>query len=609
MSAREHFDRGIQALGLRAPAVGRAPTRSLDCTPEQRNAARLHFRRAVTEDPSMCDAWVALACAGDITADTFARAAETTNLLHRETRRYGLDDSQLIPVVPVPFIDLYAQTRVGLSLARIAALITGRNYDDAEKLLNTTDITSEPNQEQIHRFLGAALYYLTDNWTDVLNWTGRTVKVVENPIGPATELLAGIAETKLGQFDAAIKTLTAIKNAPQVIAAEASLYQGLCERALGNEEQARALFQRAIVDGTQRPEAATALADPTYGPTTTTSEAIAARTNRWDPTSGPSVIDLNRQKRRSGNPAMLAEARARIDAYIGLRPVKERLAELEVALKWDLEMIAAGEEIGEIESINMTFVGKPGTAKTSMARDVGAEYCGLGLLDSAEVKEASRALLIGDKIGETTKRTLAFLESARGGVAFIDEAPELYKPHTPNDFGREALDTIMKWTEDNRDTLVIMAGYKGPMNTMLEKHNVGMMSRFPTQLEFPSYSGQEMLEILDLMAARSAKVMMDEEARAYWLALCNHLCTTPGEDDHNGESRLLIDVAANGRFARMVITEAALLMKNRVLPGLDLSSPEKRRAARTVICADLRAAVQRKLPAQGLDAALADIAA
>lgn len=608
MTAREHFDRGIQALGLRAPAVGRAPTRSLECTPEQRNAARPHFRRAVTEDPSMCDAWVALACAGDITPDTFARAAETTNLLHRETRRYGLDDSQLIPVVPVPFIDLYAQTRVGLSLARIAALITGRNYDDAEKLLNTTDITSEPNQEQVHRFLGAALYYLTENWIAVLNWTSRTVKVVENPIGPATELLAGIAETKLGQFDDAVKTLTAIKNAPQVIAAEAFLYQGLCERALGNEEQARALFQRAVVDGVQRPEAATALADPTYGPTTTTSEAIAARTDRWDPTSGPSVGDLNRQKQRSGNPAMLAKARERINEYIGLKPVKDRLAELEVALEWDLQMLAAGEDIGDMESINMVFVGQPGTAKTSMARDVGEEYCGLGLLTKPDVKEASRPTLIGDKIGETTKRTLAFLELARGGVAFIDEAPELYKQHTPNDFGREAVETIMKWTEDNRDTMVILAGYKRPMNAMLDL-NPGLRSRFPTQLEFPSYTGPEMLEIFDLMSASISKVLLAEDARTYWLALCTHLATTPVPDsDPTAEPRKLIDAAANGRFARMVITESAILMKNRVRPNLDLSTAEGKAYARTVTAVDARDAARRILITQNLDPALADIA-
>ena len=206
-------------------------------------------------------------------------------------------------------------------------------------------------------------------------------------------------------------------------------------------------------------------------------------------------------------------------------------------------MLAAGEEVGEMESLNMSFVGAPGTAKTSMARDVGEEYCGLGLLAKPD-----------------------------------------------------------------------LAGYKGPLNAMLD-HNVGMRSRFPVQLEFPSYTGEEMVEILSRMAASRSKVLIDPSAAEYWLRLCTFLYDTWSEEGENpgprgepGGSRRLIDIAANGRFARMVLTEASLLMKNRVAPTLDTTTPEGLRQGRTVIAADLREATRRTLITQRLDPSIADIA-
>lgn len=618
MTARQHFALGIEALGLSAPALGYEPVLAISANGQRRAAARPHFQRAVDADPSMCDAWVGLACAGDISVSTLTNAYENSSYLHRETRRLGLQDTQLYPAVPAPvdYISLYPCTHTGLALARIAALIRAHEYDQAEKLLDTVDLGSETHQAQIHRLLGASLYYITEQWPQVLEWTARSVPIVEPEVDEATAFMAGVSQARLGRIDEAVATLTTIKKPtiPQ-IAAETKLYLGLCERARQDEQQAHRYLQDAVVGDVRLAEAAAALGDPTYGLLTTTADAIAARTNRWDPRSGPSVVDLARQKQRAGNPEMLARAEARIDGYVGLAPVKERLHQLKVARQYDAAMIAAGEEVGEIESMNMSFVGAPGTAKTSMARDVGEEYCGLGLLAKPDVVEASRATLIGEHIGETTSRTLAFLERAKGGVALVDEAPELYKPHTPNDFGTEALDTIMKWTEDNRDsTIVILAGYKDPLNAMLD-HNVGMRSRFPVQLEFPSYTGSEMVEILARMAATRSKVLLDTASTEYWLNVCSFLYDKWLDDNGQiigvadpGTARRLIDIAANGRFARMALTEAALLMKNRVTPTLDTTTPEGLRQARTVITADLREATRRTLLTQRLDPNIADIA-
>lgn len=618
MTARQHFALGIEALGLSSPVPGYPTTLAIAATDQQRAAARPHFQRAVDADPAMCDAWVGLACAGDVSVATLTNAHENSTYLHRETRRLGLEDTQLYPAVPAPvdYINLYPCTHGGLALARIAAVIRARDYELAEKLLDTVDLTAEPHQVQIHRLLGASLYYVTEQWPRVLDWTRRPVSVIEPEVDEVTTLMTGVAQARLGRVDEAVATLATMKQ-PSIprVAAEAALFLGLCERARQDEQHAHRHLQKAVIGDVRLSEAAAALADPTYGLLTTTADAIAARKNRWDPRSGPSVTDLAREKRRAGDPEMLARAEARIDAYVGLAPVKERLHQLKVARQYDAMMLAAGEEVGEMESLNMSFVGAPGTAKTSMARDVGEEYCGLGLLAKPDVVEASRATLIGEHIGETTSRTLAFLERAKGGVALVDEAPELYKPHTPNDFGTEALDTIMKWTEDNRDnTMVILAGYKGPLNAMLD-HNVGMRSRFPVQLEFPSYTGEEMVEILSRMAASRSKVLIDPSAAEYWLRLCTFLYDTWSEEGENpgprgepGGSRRLIDIAANGRFARMVLTEASLLMKNRVAPTLDTTTPEGLRQGRTVIAADLREATRRTLITQRLDPSIADIA-
>ncbi|VBA62391.1 AAA family ATPase [Mycobacterium attenuatum] len=599
MNAQKSFADAIAALGMTHAAQDLA-------------AARQHFQRAADADPTMCDAWLGLAIAGQPTPHILARAAATSATLHRETRRLGLPDSTLIPTVAAPaFVVIYPQTRLGLAVAHIMAVLGTGDYDTTEKLLNDINLEDHPTQTQIHQFIGASLHYVTQRWPDVLDWTSRTAPAPDPTIAAANRLLTGIAETRLGRADTAYATLIAINSPVEAIAAETSLYLGLCERVRGNEKAARTHFQAATIAGALRPDAAAALADPTYAALTTTAEAIAARTDRWDPASGPSLTELEREHQRAGDPDMLAKAEAHIQTYIGLTPVKKRLHQLKVARQWDAAMKAAGQEIGEIESLNMTFVGPPGTAKTSIARDVGKQYCGLGLLSRPDVVEASRKDLVGAHIGETTQRTEAFLERARGGVGFIDEAGELYKPHTANDFGIEALDTIMKFAEDHRhSTMIIMAGYKHAIAAMLDA-NPGLRGRFPIQLEFPSYTGDEMLQIIDRMATSSAKVILSDDSRTYWHRLCTHLATTyePASDDPSTQPRRLIDRATNGRFARMVITEAAVLMKNRVIDSgaLDLTTPAGITAARTITLDDLRAATRTILPAQRLDPSLADL--
>ncbi|MGV7254571.1 AAA family ATPase [Mycobacterium kansasii] len=590
MTAREHLDAGVAALGLLGG-------------PAQPAVARDAFRRAAELDPGMCDAWVGLAAAGDTSTATLRNAHHTSATLHRETRRLGLADTDLTPTIPAPaFLDLYPYTPGGLALAYVAALLRDADYDAAEKLLNDVDLSREPQHTQIQRFLGATLHYLTRRWPDVLSWASRRVPSADPVITAATTLLTGIAHTGLGQFDTALATLESITAElhPTPIAAEAALYRGLCQRALHNEPAARKEFAAATIDGVLRPDAAAALADPTFGPHVTTEDAIAARTDRWDPESGPTTSEIQQARKRQAAQEVLDEAQKELDRFIGLHRVKTRVNELKNVQLYDQAMARRGVEVGRRESLNMTLVGPPGTAKTSIARIMCQMYFGLGILGSPEFIEVSRNDLVGQHIGETEAKTTGILNSARGRALLIDEAPDLYKPDLDRDFGRIALDTIMKYAEDHRhDTMIALAGYAAPMNLLLSA-NPGLRSRFPYQLEFVSNTADEITQIAQLFA-REFRVTISPGALEHFTTVTGWLCTTPANDTHN---QLLIDIAANGRYARNVLASATEKMKARNAsdPSIDLLTADLD-AISAITADDMRSAVTEYLTAAHITAA------
>ncbi|MGH3966640.1 MAG: AAA family ATPase [Mycobacterium sp.] len=569
VSARDYFDAGISHLGGNG-------------VPTDEWSAREAFSRATDTDPGMCDAWMGLAVAGDVSATTLRGAYRAISTLHRETRRIGLSDAALAPTVPTPFlIDLYPHTPVGIALAYTAALIGDASYDEADQILDMIDVDEEPAQTQIHRFVGATLHFLTRRWPDVLAWTSRPAPVSNAIVEAATRLLKGIAQTGLGQFDAALATLDTVSTLAEQamldrqatdtshLLAEAALYRGLCQRALGNETDARKEFSTASVDGQLRPDAAAALDDPTYGATVTTAEAIAARRDRWDAESGPSVADLRKAQQQQEATKVLERAERELDEFIGLRRVKEHVKELKYVKVYDQKMAERGVQIGERDTLHMTLVGPPGTAKTSIARLICEMYFGLGILESPEFIEVSRKDLVHEHIGGTESKTSAALEAARGRALFIDEAPELYKPDNERDFGHIAVDTIMKFAEDHRhDTMIAMAGYATPMNRLLGA-NPGLRSRFPFQLEFSSCEAEDLVKIAELFARRF-HIVIEPAALSRFTATAQWLCTTPST--RPGDPDMLIDVAGNGRFVRTVMEQATRKAKARMAadPAVDL---------------------------------------
>ncbi len=376
----------------------------------------------------------------------------------------------------------------------------------------------------------------------------------------------------------------------------------MCQRGLGNEKAAIKEFSAARCDGQLRPDAAAALDDPSYGVPVTTAEAIAARTNRWDPDSGPSLADLRRAQQRQEASQVLERAERDLDEFIGLQRVKEHVKELKFVKVYDQKMAERGVQIGERDTLHMTLVGPPGTAKTSIARLICEMYFGLGILESPEFIEVSRKDLIDEHIGGTERKTSAILNEARGCALFIDEAPELYKPDNERDFGHIALDVIMKFAEDHRhDTMIAMAGYAEPMNR-LRSANPVLRSRFPFQLEFTSSDAEDLVNIAQLFARRF-NVAIEPLALSCFKTTAQWLCTTPST--RPGDSHMLIDVAANGRFARTVIEQATRKAKARMAadPSVDLLTADLNTIS-TIAPADMDSALTDVMTALDLPATI-----
>lgn len=203
-------------------------------------------------------------------------------------------------------------------------------------------------------------------------------------------------------------------------------------------------------------------------------------------------------------------ALARLHALIGLAAVKRELEQLAQLAHMEVKRRAYGLRCAPIAK-HLVFTGNPGTGKTTVARLVGEIFHAHGLTRTAHVIETDRAGLVGEYVGHTAMKTRALIEAARGGVLFIDEAYTLANG-AEEDFGREAIDTLVKCMEDWRDDLaVIVAGYPDDMARFIAM-NHGLASRFATVIAFADYSAAELLAIFESVAAE-ADYRCDEAAR------------------------------------------------------------------------------------------------
>jgi SpoVK/Ycf46/Vps4 family AAA+-type ATPase len=215
----------------------------------------------------------------------------------------------------------------------------------------------------------------------------------------------------------------------------------------------------------------------------------------------------------------IEELLAELDALIGLDHVKTEVRQLTSLLR--VQRLRAEQGLTTIEtSRHLVFVGNPGTGKTTVARLLSQIYRTLGVVDKGHLVETDRADLVAGYVGQTAAKTQAVLESALGGTVLIDEAYALARGGE-NDFGREAIDTLVKFMEDNRDDLaVVVAGYPDEMRNFIEA-NPGLESRFARTLEFPDYTTDELVLIFDSMS-QSKEYQLDESGRERLRVVIEH---------------------------------------------------------------------------------------
>ena len=239
-----------------------------------------------------------------------------------------------------------------------------------------------------------------------------------------------------------------------------------------------------------------------------------------------------------------------LECLIGLKEIKRTLAEITA-----FSLVQSKRTALHLKAcpnvLHMVFKGNPGTGKTTVARILGKMFAEIGVLSRGHLVEVERADLVGEYIGHTAQKTREVLKKAQGGILFIDEAYTLCQGGE-KDFGREAIGTMVKMMEDERNNFVIiLAGYSLEMGRFLQS-NPGLRSRFPIHIDFPDYDADDLLQIALLMY-QERDYELTNRARWKLKNYLNEFCRT--RHPHSG----------NARYVRNLVEKSIRLQALRIV--------------------------------------------
>ncbi|MEU7176750.1 MULTISPECIES: AAA family ATPase [Streptomyces] len=548
--------------------------------------AEEEFRAAVRLDPTMADAWLGLHALRADTATALLR-------MHRHRDRFGEQRVRHRRTLNSWYwlgwwVQPVLETGRDLLLAHASHWLDGRHVAELDQALaGCPPVDGDPQV----RFLHACRAYLVKDWDQLVR---HTEPLVDDPaLGIEAGLFGGMARVRLEMYGQAEPLLSAALmrcRSEQPQRKELRYWLARAHEGTGRSAAALPLYRAvhridpsfmdtsarlaaiAASDGFEEGPDLAAVTAPGLGQEAgtdldplapldpldgrdllTTGEAdgvdgdlagvgggsagggTAARVKAAPP--GPRGV--GRPPAGPADPVLLERALAELERMVGMEPVKRQVRALSAQLRMARLRTGQGLPV-QPPKRHFVFSGPSGTGKTTVARILGRVFYALGLLGGDHLVEAQRADLVGEFLGQTAVKANELIDSALGGVLFVDEAYSLANSgYSKGDaYGDEALQVLLKRAEDNRDRLVvILAGYPEGMDRLLAA-NPGLSSRFTTRVDFPSYRPRELTAIGEVLAAENGD-RWDEEAR-------DELCSISAHVVDQG----WIDELGNGRFLR-----------------------------------------------------------
>jgi len=502
--ANQEWNEGARALGFRRPGEPPAPHDPV--------RARIAFASCVATDPGMADGWLGLHAVGFEPDQALDQMTEHLGRLGEQRRASGRDLKSRF------FAGAYFRFELAewedVYLAQAARWLGHGRMDLAWGFIHRC------STDRVQRALVVGrLFFYQGDYEAMLPIMQRLSE--NRVVAPEAKLYIGIGMARRELFGEAERVLAQAAESTDIteLAMEAVYFRGLALRSMGRAEDGRQCLEWVYRHNPRYLQVAELLADPNLLGLETRPLAPAAR--------------------RPVPPEGLDELLAELDRQIGLQEVKDQVRA--VAAQVSARKLRAERGLRVVGSSNhLVFAGPPGTGKTTVARLVGRIYAALGVLEGTAFVETSRAGMVGEYVGHTAPKTNAKIDEALDGVLFIDEAYSLNQPGADggDSYGREAVETLLKRMEDDRERLVvIIAGYRELLERFIDS-NPGLRSRFTTTIEFDSYSTEELVAI----AARFAERSGDSWAGRSLGLLREAVAEAAG--------RGWIDELGNGRFVR-----------------------------------------------------------